>query len=65
MRRMIITLRRFPFNLLPAVMLVSFLFSPLPAAAQEKNASTDAASDPILRALQAELTRSKAQLKDG
>lgn len=63
MRRMIITLRRFPFNLLPVVMLVSFLFSSLPAAAQEKNSSTDAASDPILRALQAELTRSKAQLK--
>ena len=63
MRRMIIRLRRSPFNLLPAVMLVSFLFSSLPAGAQEKISSTDAASDPILRALQAEITRSKAQLK--
>jgi TldD protein len=63
MSRMTIMLRRFPFHLLPAVMLVSFLFPSLPAGAQDKSSSTDAASDPILRALQAELTRSKAQLK--
>jgi hypothetical protein len=40
-----------------------FLISPGSARAQAKAAATDAASDPVLRALQAELTRSKAQLK--
>jgi TldD protein len=36
---------------------------PLAGVAQDKGASTDATSDPILRAMQAELARSKAQLK--
>ena len=49
--------------LVPAVMVVYFLISPCNAGAQVKPTSTDAASDPILRALQTELTRSKAQLK--
>ena len=56
-------LLRFAFRALPAVMIVFFLTSPLSAGAQGKSASPDATSDPILRALQAELTRSKAQLK--
>jgi TldD protein len=45
---------------------ISFVFlavSPLAAFAQQKQLPADAASDPILRALQAELTRSKSQLK--
>ena len=37
--------------------------SPIAAFAQQKQLSADANSDPILRALHAELTRSKAQLK--
>jgi hypothetical protein len=44
-------------------MAVLFLTSALTLRAQEKHAGTEAASDPILRALQAELARSKAQLK--
>src|SRR5580704_14870132 len=40
-----------------------FLFSILPARAQDKSAAAEAAADPILHALQAELERSKAQLK--
>ena len=40
-----------------------FFLLPLAGLAQEKRASTDASSDPILRAMQAELARSKAQLK--
>jgi TldD protein len=39
------------------------LTSPLTMLAQEKHVGMDAASDPVLRALQAELARSKAQLK--
>jgi TldD protein len=45
---------------------ISFVFlavSPFAAFAQQKQLPADAASDPILRALQAELTRSKSQLK--
>src|ERR1700688_4631061 len=45
---------------------ISFVFlavSPFAASAQQKQLPADAASDPILRALRAELTRSKAQLK--
>jgi TldD protein len=48
---------------LMAVLLPALLSCPLKIRAQEKHAGTDAASDPILRALQAELARSKAQLK--
>ena len=36
---------------------------PFTLRAQEKHSGTEAASDPVLRALQAELSRSKAQLK--
>jgi TldD protein len=39
------------------------LTSPFTMRAQEKHAGMEAASDPVLRALQAELARSKAQLK--
>jgi predicted Zn-dependent protease len=45
-----------------AAVLFPFLL-PLAGLAQEKHASTDAFSDPVLRAMQAELARSKAQLK--
>ena len=48
---------------LMAVLLWALLSCPLRIRAQEKHAGADAASDPILRALQAELARSKAQLK--
>jgi len=43
--------------------LALLLVSPLTVAAQQKQIASDAASDPILRSLQAELTRSKTQLK--
>jgi TldD protein len=47
-----------------AILLSAFvLTSPLNMLAQEKHATMDAASDPVLRALRAELARSKAQLK--
>jgi hypothetical protein len=45
---------------------IAFVFlaaSPFAITAQQKPLPADAASDPILRALQAELTRSKSQLK--
>src|ERR1700676_3329243 len=48
---------------LMAVLLWALLSCPLRIRAQEKHAGTDAATDPILRALQAELSRSQAQLK--
>jgi TldD protein len=46
-----------------AIGLVFLAVSPFGVAAQQKPLPADAASDPILRALQAELTRSKSQLK--
>ena len=46
-----------------AVVLAALLTCPFPMLAQENHAGMDAASDPILRALQAELARSKTQLK--
>src|SRR5579872_977189 len=46
-----------------AISLVFLAVSPFAAFAQQKQLPADAASDSILRALQAELTRSKAQLK--
>jgi hypothetical protein len=46
-----------------AISLVFLAVSPFAAFAQQKQLPADAASDPILRALQAELTRSKSQLK--
>jgi len=47
-----------------AVLFLTFvLTSAVALHAQEKRTETEAASDPILRALQAELARSKAQLK--
>ena len=58
-----IRLRRIPGPLAPAAMLAVLLVLPRIARPQAKPASEEAASDPILRALQAELTRSKAQLK--
>ena len=48
------------------VAMIAFVFlaaSPFAAVAQQNPLPADAASDPILRALQAELTRSKSQLK--
>jgi len=44
-------------------MSVFFLIFPCLAGAQTKPAAADASSDPVLRSLQAELTRSKSQLK--
>jgi TldD protein len=55
-------LHRLPRWRAAAISLI-FLASPFAAAAQQKQLPPEAASDPILRALQAELTRSKAQLK--
>jgi microcin-processing metallopeptidase PmbA/TldD-like protein len=56
-----------PFRSLPMFLIVAAVFvtsiSTPRVSAQDKNAAMDAASDPILRALQAELARSKAQLK--
>jgi len=46
-----------------AIALVFMTASPFAATAQQKPLPAEAASDPILRALHAELTRSKAQLK--
>lgn len=46
-----------------AISLVFLTVSPFAVIAQQKQLPADAASDPILRALQAELTRSKSQLK--
>jgi TldD protein len=46
-----------------ATLLVFLAASPFAVFAQQKQLPADAASDPILHALQAELTRSKSQLK--
>jgi hypothetical protein len=54
---------RFPAWRVAAVILVLLAASPFAATAQQKPLPAEAASDPILRALHAELTRSKAQLK--
>ncbi len=54
---------RFPAWRVAAVILVLLAASPFAATAQQKPLPVEAASDPILRALHAELTRSKAQLK--
>ena len=56
-------LSRLATQAVSAAIAVLFLTSSLLAAPQGKSASTEAASDPILRALQAELSRSKSQLK--
>jgi microcin-processing metallopeptidase PmbA/TldD-like protein len=55
--------RRVPAWRLSAILCVFLAVSPIGAAAQQKQMPADAAFDPILRALQAELARSKAQLK--
>ena len=55
--------RRVPAWHMAAIISVFLAVSPFAASAQQKQLPADAASDPILRALQAELTRSKAQLK--
>jgi len=54
---------RFPARLAALAMAVFFLISPGGTWAQAKSAAAENASDPILRALQTELGRSKAQLK--
>lgn len=54
---------RFPVRLAAMAMAVVFLAAPGGAWAQAKSAAAEEASDPVLRALQAELARSKAQLK--
>jgi TldD protein len=55
--------RRVPAWHVAAILFVFLAVSPFSAAAQQKQIPSDAASDPILRALRAELARSKAQLK--
>src|SRR5216683_4970447 len=55
--------RRVPAWRVAAILFASLLVSPFGVAAQQKQIPADAASDPVLRALQAELARSKAQLK--
>lgn len=54
---------RVPEWRLSAILYVFLAVMPIGAAAQQKQMPTDVASDPILRALQTELARSKAQLK--
>jgi TldD protein len=54
---------RIPAWRVAAIAFVFLAASPFAAMAQQKPLPADAASDPILRALQAELTRSKSQLK--
>jgi len=56
-------IRRFPSVFAAAATAVFFLTSPGIAGAQSKPAAADVSSDPVLRSLQTELTRSKAQLK--
>src|SRR6202140_1637814 len=46
-----------------AILLIFLAASPFAVTAQQKQLPPEAASDPILRALQTELTRSKSQLK--
>jgi TldD protein len=55
--------RRVPAWIAAAIVLGLLAASPFGVAAQQKQLPAEAASDPILRALQAELTRSKAHLK--
>ncbi len=54
---------RFPARLAAMAIAAFFLLSPGGARAQSKSAAPEEASDPILRALHAELARSKGQLK--
>src|SRR5579864_1739405 len=46
-----------------SLILLTFLAAPFGVVAQQKQIPAEAISDPILRALQGELTRSKSQLK--
>src|SRR5258708_5806609 len=55
--------RRIRSTRLASIALAVLAALPLGAAAQQKPLPPEAISDPILRALQAELTRSKSQLK--
>ena len=55
--------RRVPAWIVAVIVLGFLAISPFGVAAQQKQLPAEAASDPILRALQAELTRSKAHLK--
>jgi TldD protein len=55
--------RRVPAWIAAVIVLGFLAISPFGVAAQQKQLPAEAASDPILRALQAELTRSKAHLK--
>jgi TldD protein len=57
------TFRHIPGWRAATIILVFLTTLPFRVAAQQMQLPADAASDPILRALQAELTRSKAQLK--
>lgn len=56
-------LGRVSFGRMLAIILAFLAALPLGVAAQQGQLPADAASDPILRALQAELARSKSQLK--
>jgi TldD protein len=55
--------RRFLLQVAIFAMMGFSLVSPGPVWAQAKSGAPDAASDPVLRSLQEEITRSKAQLK--
>ena len=55
--------RRFLAWRVSAIVLIFLACSPFAAIAQQKPLPPEAAADPILRALHAELTRSKSQLK--
>jgi TldD protein len=55
--------RRIPAWRVAAILFLFLGITPFGVAAQQKQIPADAASDPILRALRAELARSKSQLK--
>jgi TldD protein len=55
--------QRFSSRLLTVALTILILASVLPVLAQQKQPPANASGDPILRALQTELTRSKTQLK--
>jgi TldD protein len=54
---------RLSLRMLTVALTALLVTSAFPACAQQKQAADGASADPILRALQAELTRSKTQLK--
>src|SRR5487761_98312 len=56
-------LRLVPEWQMASILFIFLVIAPFAAPAQQKQMAADTASDPILRALQTDLARSKAQLK--